>query len=198
MKGDIISNAVGFFNSCCPATVDIMNNATGSINEICVEKKLYSDVEIKNFQNALSVAKNSKAILDAEHAKAETDYYNCKKKVFCNVKPKRARLDEIDVKIKAVTLVISQFQSTLTQANDSAVASFNKCIEQQTKLIELNKVAQNDLVKKEEIENVNQSTSSPVVSPTEIESDTNKYKYGAIIAGSLVVLILGYFIIKKK
>ena len=180
MKGDI-------FPLTYNVSGDIINNAIGDINQTCQNNSPYNDAQMQNLRNALSVSKSNLAIAQVEKDKALMDYTECKKKVFCNVKPKRERLNEKDLLLEAATKALALANSDLAKAeqtNKEALQAYNTCIQQQTEILKLTPAPVQDTTVP--AENVSATMESPTI------------KYGLIGVGVVAVLAITYFMIKKK
>jgi DNA-binding protein YbaB len=193
MKGDIFNHATG----------DIFNHATGGYLSLCVKNMPYSDEQMQILRNTVSVATNNKAVAESERDKAYKEWHDCKAKVIClSVKSKNNTLNEKEALQDAARTAYNAAVEQLTRAenaNKDAQTVYDNCITQQTKLIELEKTANGDILQKPTDASTTSSTDvvSASTGSSSILSD-NKFKYGAIIAGGLLVLAIGYFIVKKQ
>jgi hypothetical protein len=194
MKNDIFNSSTGMddFKYCCAATGDIVTNdiynAIGDINSLCTRETPYPESQLSNLRNMVAVATNNQAMAEAEFQRAYAEYFSCKQKLLCRAGKREPAVNDTRAKNEAAKLALNAAKNELEmaeKANKTATDKYNECVQQQTEIEKL------------EIKDIEVNPQANTENVVGIASSSN-VKYGLIGVGALVVLVIGYFIVKKS
>jgi hypothetical protein len=189
MKNDFFDASGDMFPVNKNFTNDIISNATGDINQACQLNLPYSNAEMDNLRNIVSVAEQNKAKAQAIY---DTAYREWKTAGIFAKSGKKSNRDATEVVFnaaeKAYDAAIDDYNRAM-QANSIDQQKYDSCISQQTELLKLQPV----VVPSEDKTSSNKDIAVAATATT----TNNSLKYGLIGIGITAVLVIGYFTFKK-